>query len=162
MHLRHLIFAIPILCLAFSRDSGRKSDTFVNTKDADPPCKHYYHNSLKKYVYTQVEIEAEYEGGSAAWQRYLNKHLKYPQEMIDNEEMQSSVYTTCIIDANGRMIGPRITNKSDTSEYSPLDKHFIQIIKSVPRWAPGICEGKKVASEKKINIICLKLETVEP
>ncbi|MDF2192449.1 energy transducer TonB [Paraflavitalea sp. CAU 1676] len=155
---RYFIWVLPIFCLAFSQDRGIAQAGEVEK----PACPFYYHKTLKKNVYTQVEIEAEYEGGSAAWQRYLNKHLKYPQEMIDNEDLQTSVSATCIVDTDGRIIGPKITNKSDTSDYSPLDKHFIQIIKSMPKWVPAICEGKKVASEKKIIISCIRLEIEEP
>src|ERR1044072_550133 len=36
-------------------------------------------------VVLKVEIESEYPGGINAWQRFLNKNLRYPQDAIDNE-----------------------------------------------------------------------------
>ena len=36
-------------------------------------------------TFTKVEIESEYPGGASAWQRYLNKNLRYRQDAIDNE-----------------------------------------------------------------------------
>ena len=126
-----------------------------------PSCKSYYNSSLKKTVYTEVEVEPEFAGGTAAYARYLNKHMKYPQEMIDNEELQSSVTMTFIVDENGQIINPCITKK-DTADYTLFDKEFIKLMKSMPKWKPAICQGKKVTAEvTRPMLICIRWEMEE-
>jgi len=51
-------------------------------------------------TFTKVEIESEYPGGASAWQRYLNKSLRYPQDAIDNE-IQGTVVVQFIVDKAG-------------------------------------------------------------
>src|SRR4051812_6127762 len=53
-------------------------------------------------TFTKVEIESEYPGGAAAWQRYLNRNLRYPQEAIDNE-VQGPVVVQFIVDKEGNV-----------------------------------------------------------
>ena len=48
---------------------------------AESPCSFYYSKELKKNVYTQVEIEPDFPGGAAGYQRFLNKNLKFPQDI---------------------------------------------------------------------------------
>ncbi len=68
----------------------------------------------------KVEIESEYPGGLAAWQRFLKKNLNYPQIAIDNE-VQGAVVVQFIVDREGNVSevqavsGPeRITRRSGT------------------------------------------------
>lgn len=150
-----LLLSIP----AFWMADGCQED-HIDVKAAESaPCKSYYNSTLKKQVYTNVEVVPEFPGGAAAYMRYLNKHLKYPQEMIDNEELQSSITMTFIVDENGQIINPRIAKK-DVAGYTLFDKEFIRMVKSMPKWEAAICQGKKVTAEiTRPMVICIKWET---
>ena len=51
-------------------------------------------------TFTKVEIESEYPGGIAAWYRYLQKNLVYPDEAV-SAEVQGQVVVRFIVDKEG-------------------------------------------------------------
>jgi periplasmic protein TonB len=103
-------------------------------------------------TFTKVEIESEYPGGAAAWQRYLNRNLHYPQEAIDNE-VQGAVVVQFIVDKEG--------NVSDVEAISgpqELRAEAVRVIKKSGKWTPAVQNGRQVKSYKKQPIV-FRLET---
>ena len=103
-------------------------------------------------TFTKVEIESEYPGGAAAWQRYLNRNLRYPQEAIDNE-VQGAVVVQFIVDKEG--------NVSDVEAISgpqELRAEAVRVIKKSGKWTPAVQNGRQVKSYKKQPIV-FRLET---
>lgn len=103
-------------------------------------------------TFTKVEIESEYPGGPAAWQRYLNKTLRYPQDAIDNE-IQGTVVIQFIVDKEG--------NVSDVEAISgpeELRGEAVRVIKKSGKWTPAVQNGRQVKSYKKQPIV-FRLET---
>jgi periplasmic protein TonB len=93
-------------------------------------------------TFTKVEIESEYPGGAAAWLRFLNKSLQYPQEAIDNE-IQGTVMVKFIVDKEG--------NVSDVEAVSgPKELHAeaVRVIKKSGKWTPAVQNGRQVKSYK--------------
>jgi periplasmic protein TonB len=98
-------------------------------------------------TFTKVEIESEYPGGAAAWQRYLNRSLRYPQEAIDNE-VQGPVVVQFIVDKEG--------NVSDVEAISgpqELRAEAVRVIKKSGKWTPAVQNGRQVKSYKKQPIV---------
>jgi protein TonB len=98
-------------------------------------------------TFTKVEIESEYPGGAAAWQRYLNRNLRYPQEAIDNE-VQGAVVVQFIVDREG--------NVSDVEAISgpqELRSEAVRVIKKSGKWTPAVQNGRQVKSYKKQPIV---------
>ena len=98
-------------------------------------------------TFTKVEIESEYPGGAAAWQRYLNRNLRYPQEAIDNE-VQGAVVVQFIVDKEG--------NVSDVEAISgpqELRGEAVRVIKKSGKWTPAVQNGRQVKSYKKQPIV---------
>ncbi len=103
-------------------------------------------------TFTKVEIESEYPGGSSAWQRYLNKNLRYPQDAIDNE-IQGTIVVQFIVDKEG--------NVSDVEAISgpkELRDEAVRVIKKSGKWTPAVQNGRQVKSYKK-QPITFRLET---
>jgi periplasmic protein TonB len=103
-------------------------------------------------TFTKVEIESEYPGGASAWQRYLNKNLRYPQEAID-AEIQGTVVVQFIVDKGG--------NVSDVEAISgpkELRDEAVRVIKKSGSWTPAVQNGRQVKSYKKQPIV-FRLET---
>lgn len=105
----------------------------------------------KKGVFTEVEIEAEYPGGSHAWYDYLSKNLKYPDEAVTNE-IQGQVMMEFIVKKNGDL-----TNIHAVSGPEELKRSSIDIIKASGKWIPAKQKGLVVASYK-LQPINYKLE----
>ncbi len=103
-------------------------------------------------TFTKVEIESEYPGGSAAWQRYLNKTLRYPQDAIDNE-IQGTVVIQFIVDKEGN-----VSEVEAISGPEELRSEAVRVIKKSGKWTPAVQNGRQVKSYKKQPIV-FRLET---
>ena len=94
-------------------------------------------------TFTKVEIESEYPGGTSAWQRYLNKSLRYPQDAIDNE-IQGTVVVQFIVDREGN-----VSDVEAISGASELRDEAVRVIKKSGKWTPAVQNGRQVKSYKK-------------
>ena len=96
-------------------------------------------------MFMKVEKESEFPGGTAAWQRFLNKNLRYPDDALNNE-IQGAVMVQFIVDKDG--------NVSDVEAVSGPDKgglreEAIRVIKKSGKWTPALQNGRYVKSYKK-------------
>ena len=103
-------------------------------------------------TFTKVEIESSYPGGMAAWQRYLNKTLRYPQEAQDNE-IQGAVVVQFIVDKAGT-----VTDVEAVSGPNELRAEAVRVIKTSGKWTSAVQNGRQVKSYKKQPIV-FRLET---
>jgi protein TonB len=103
-------------------------------------------------TFTKVEIESEYPGGAAAWMRYLNRNLRYPQEAIDNE-IQGTVIVQFIVDKEGK-----VSDVEAISGPEELRAEAVRVIKKSGKWTPAVQNGRQVKSYKKQPIV-FRLET---
>lgn len=94
-------------------------------------------------TFTKVEIESEYPGGASAWQRYLNKSLRYPQEAQDNE-VQGTVVIQFIVDKEGN-----VSDVQAISGPNELREEAVRVIKKSGKWTPAVQNGRQVKSYKK-------------
>ncbi|HET9277086.1 MAG TPA: energy transducer TonB [Flavitalea sp.] len=103
-------------------------------------------------TFTKVEIESEYPGGAAAWQRYLIKTLRYPQEAQDNE-IQGTVVVQFIVDKAGV-----VSEVEAISGPKELRDEAVRVIRKSGQWTPAVQNGRQVKSYKK-QPIQFRLET---
>ncbi|MBO9571368.1 MAG: TonB family protein [Chitinophagaceae bacterium] len=103
-------------------------------------------------TFTKVEIESSYPGGPAAWARYLNKTLNYPQEAVDNE-ISGAVVVQFIVDKAGN-----VTDVEAVSGPNELRAEAVRVIKKSGKWTPAVQNGRQVKSYKKQPIV-FRLET---
>jgi len=101
----------------------------------------------KDVIWNKVEIPSEYPGGTAAWQRFLNKNLRFSQEAIDNE-IQGAVVVQFIVDQEGN-----VSNVEAISGPEELRAEAVRVIKKSGQWTPAIQNGRKVKSYKRQPII---------
>jgi len=102
----------------------------------------------KDWTFANLKLESEFTGGSASWQTYLNKNLRYPQRAIDAES-QGTVWILFVVDKEGKVVEPVIAKSVEFS----IDQESIRIIKKSPTWTPAFKEGKRVNSYKKQPIV---------
>jgi periplasmic protein TonB len=100
-------------------------------------------------TFMKVEIESEYPGGLSAWQRYLNKNFRYPDEALNNG-IQGVVTVQFVVDKGG--------NVSDVQAISGpnqggLRDEAIRVIRKSGSWIPAIQNGQKVKSYKKQPVV---------
>lgn len=97
-------------------------------------------------VFTKVEIESEYPGGPAAWQRFLHKNLRYPQDAVDNG-VSGFVMVQFIVDKDGN-----VSNVEAISGPEELRAEAVRVIKKSGQWTAAVQNGNKVKSYKKQSI----------
>jgi len=94
-------------------------------------------------TFTKVEIESDYPGGPAAWQRYLSKNLHYPDEAV-NAEIQGDVIVQFIVDKEGN-----VSDVEAISGPNELRDEAVRVIKRSGKWTAAIQNGRQVKSYKK-------------
>ena len=86
-----------------------------------------------------VEEKPEFPGGENAFLRWIAESVKYPAAAAENG-IEGLVSCTFIINTDGS-----ISNISVYRSIDPLlDKEAIRVLQSMPKWKPGMQQGKAV------------------
>ncbi|TXI85277.1 MAG: hypothetical protein E6Q38_00730 [Crocinitomicaceae bacterium] len=92
-------------------------------------------------IYTTVDKEAEFPGGTAAMMSWLQNNLVYPNE-ITGGEIINRIYVTFIIEVDGRISQPTVVSKCEN-----CSKILENLILSSPLWTPAQLNGRNVRSK---------------
>lgn len=93
------------------------------------------------------DVEARYPGGSAAFQEYVSKNIRYPKTAIVNNE-QGRVYLSFVVEKDGSISNIKIERGTTLS----LDEEALRLMKGMPNWIPGEMDGHVVRSKMRIPI----------
>ena len=80
----------------------------------------------------------QFSGGSV--QLWIKENLRYPEIARENN-IQGKVYVKCIIDSEGNVCNAEIQRGGDPS----LNKEALRLVNSMPKWKPGMQNGKTVS-----------------
>jgi antitoxin component YwqK of YwqJK toxin-antitoxin module len=98
------------------------------------------------------EREAEFRGGATEWRNYLTKKLtKYSSKHYD-EIRNGSVLVQFIVDAEGRVIEPKVVYSTDHA----LDPIAIQFILDSPKWTPAVQFNRNVKAYRQQPLTFVK------
>jgi TonB family protein len=89
--------------------------------------------------YFPAFVMPEFPGGENAMIAYISKNLKYPEEAL-RYGISGLVLITFIVEKDGSIKTLEVIK----SVYDVLDNEAIRIIRSMPRWKPGLNEGNLV------------------
>ena len=90
-------------------------------------------------VFMVVETMPEFPGGMAALMKFIAINLKYPEELQESA-IQGRVLVSFVVDKDGSITDIEIVRGVDAL----LDAEAIRIVKLMPKWKPGIQQGKAV------------------
>ena len=85
----------------------------------------------------RIEQMPSFPGGQTALFRWLSNNIKYPVVAEKNGD-QGRVICTFVIERDGSITDIRVVSPVEPS----LDKEAIRVIKSMPRWIPGMIDGE--------------------
>jgi protein TonB len=91
-----------------------------------------------------LDIMPEPYGGAAAWGKFLQKNLRYP-----DTELQGRVIISFIIEKDGKLTDLNIIKGVDNL----LDREALRVLKLAPAWKPGQQNGKPVRVKYTIPIV---------
>ena len=110
-------------------------------------------------VFEMVEQMPEFPGGGMpAALEYIQKNMQYPESAKENGT-QGRVTVQFVVDKAGNVTEPKVLRSVDKE----LDAEAIRLVKSMPKWKPGMQKGQAVAvkftmpvlfrleGEKKVN-----------
>jgi len=94
----------------------------------------------KNGVYNYTEVMPQYPGGEKSLAQYVQDHIQYPQDAIDNG-VEGTVTVTFAVDETGRVTSPVL--KGSQLGYG-LDDEAKRVVDQMPKWTPGRVKGKAV------------------
>ena len=85
------------------------------------------------------QIMPEFPGGISGLKTYIARNIDYPKQAIE-EDFQGKVFVRFIINDKGV-----VENESIIRSVHPLlDKEALRVVRSFPKWRPGMQNGKTV------------------
>jgi protein TonB len=94
-----------------------------------------------------VEVPPEPYGGAAAWQKFLEKNIRYPSQASEANK-QGKVFLSFIVETDGHLSNIVV----DRGVGYGLDDEALRVLKLAPAWKPGIQNGHKVRVKYTIPI----------
>jgi len=91
-----------------------------------------------------LDVMPEPVGGNAAWAKFLQKNLRYP-----DTEVQGRVIISFIIEKDGHLTDLKVIKGVITD----LDREAMRVLKLAPAWKPGLQNGKPVRVKYTIPIV---------
>ena len=113
--------------------SAAQTETFV------APVVEEEEEESAQQIFTVVEKQPEFPGGTAELFKYLSKAIKYPVIAQENG-IQGRVVCSFVVNRDGSIVDIQVMRGVDPS----LDKEAIRVISEMPKWKPGEQRGKPV------------------
>lgn len=89
-------------------------------------------------IYSKVDNMPEFPGGIPALSAFLTKNLRYPYEPFHEQRL---VTVTFVVEKDGSLSNLRIVRSGG---HIYFDKEVLRLMKSMPKWAPGLQDGNPV------------------
>lgn len=138
-------FAIILICLILFGGTVFAQEVTNETKEEASESKSV---NTKEPVYTVVTKMPGYPGGDKAYQRFLSKNIKYPEEARKNG-ISGTVYLSFIVEKDGKVSNVKLLRGIG----SGCDKEAIRVVSLFPDYEPGLDEdGKPVRTVFNIPI----------
>jgi TonB family protein len=95
-------------------------------------------------------VEPKFRGGQRALNRFVRKHVVYPEEALKNK-VQGAVAVRVTIDTKGRLVDSKVLMGRGYG----LDEEALRLVAMMPRFWPGSIDGEICQRDA---IIILKFE----
>lgn len=86
------------------------------------------------------EMFPQFPGGHVALLEYLSKNIKFPKSK-ENEDVKVRVVTTFTVEKDGSITHAKIVR----SQGEAFDNEALRVINGMPKWIPGMQNGKAVS-----------------
>ena len=119
--------------IASTEDTGRKVEVKyvpVEVKEEEPS---------EQEIFEVVENAPEFPGGMPACLQFLYKNIKYPPIAQENGT-QGQVVLQFVVERDGSIGDIKVVKSVDPY----LDKEALRVVKTMPKWKPGMQRGKPV------------------
>ncbi len=147
--MKKAIFFLPLFLLLTASVFAQKTDTAkaAITKD------------YKVYDMVSIEKLPVFPGGEDALFKYISKNLIYPKAAMASN-IEGRVTVQFIVDQDGRVTDVTV-KKGIKGDHDACNNEAVRVVKSLPKFIPGMQNGKPVRVFYSLPII-FKLTGDEP
>ena len=90
-------------------------------------------------IYQIVDEMPQYPGGEAAMMKFVSENVKYPQEAKD-KDIAGRVFVSFVVEKDGSVSTVKVMRGIGGG----CDEEAVRVISGMPKWKPGIKDGKPV------------------
>ena len=90
-------------------------------------------------IYQIVDEMPQFPGGEAAMMKFVANNVKYPQEAKD-KEIDGRVFVSFVVEKDGSVSNVKVMRGIGGG----CDEEAVRVISAMPKWKPGIKDGKPV------------------
>jgi protein TonB len=91
------------------------------------------------YDASGIDSYPEFEGGMAAWAKFIQKNLRYPYA-AQEQEVQGKVFLSFVVEIDGSITDVTLIKGIGAG----CDEEAMRVIKKSPKWKPGQQQNRKV------------------
>ncbi|GEO03485.1 hypothetical protein AAE02nite_11490 [Adhaeribacter aerolatus] len=91
-------------------------------------------------VFTFVEVQPQFPGGTTALNEFIKKNLQYPAEAV-TRKVEGLVVVQFVVDTTGKIMEPKVVKSLDPK----LDEEALRVVKTMPEFQPARQNNRKVA-----------------
>lgn len=103
-------------------------------------------------IYDVVEQDAEFPGGTDSLRRYIIDNIRMDSIIgFTDNEMYNKVFVRFVVNREGIVEHATIDRASDYCP--PCNKEALRLVRSMPKWSPGLVNGQPVAMYFRLPII---------
>lgn len=118
-----------------------KDKNALNNFPVEPP-------EERNHIFERVEIMPEFPGGQAAFNRFLSKNLRVPEDALEPGE-KIKLLVRFIVGKQGELTNIEFLE----SHGEVFEQEIIRVMKKMPKWKPGQQNGENVAVYFKLPIL---------
>ncbi|MBQ8703528.1 MAG: TonB family protein [Bacteroidales bacterium] len=141
-----LLAVLPVAALLLM--VGCKPTTQETVKETDEPMCESVLPDNEEAVLDVVEVDPQYPGGIEALYKYLAENIRYP-EQAKADGVQGRVFVRFIIEADGSVTNAQVMRGIGGG----CDEEALRVVNAMPKWKPGIVDGKPVRVNYTLPII---------
>ena len=130
-HLMAIVFALMLVFPVMAQ----------NSKNTNPP-KPKLQAQQKNGVYTVVDSQPVFPGGTKAMFNYLSKNVTYPKYDRENN-IQGKAVVQFVVELDGRLTDVKAVRSTSTA----MAEEAVRVFKNSPKWKPGKVNGKAVRAQ---------------
>ena len=142
--MRHGLLFLSILFLTISSVVAQ-NDTDARPDLSDiPPLDSLYPAERVVYEMFDIQKPPAFPGGEKELLKFLAENIKFPPMTIEN--VPGPMAVSFIVEADGNISNKKILRGVEFTQM------LIDMLDRMPRWSPGIKDGKMVAVQYKLPI----------
>ena len=106
-------------------------------------------NNDEKVLTGVVEYQPQFPGGIKACEQFIKENLRYPDTESD---VQGRVIVSFMVERDGSLSNIKVVRGLDPA----FDEEALRVVKMMPKWSPGVTDGKISVMRYTIPIIFKK------